>query len=127
MNNNNYIEPYYNEDKSKIAVLVSTGYGSGWSTYNKSELCYDKRVVKYWMEHHTEEWLNGISSYDADNSYYNDAKTFFESIGYTDVNFLGFRNIALYWVPCGMPFVIEEYDGNEYIMKRSDFNWIVIY
>lgn len=123
----NYIKPYYNEDKSQIGVLVSRGYGSGWSTYNVPELCYDKRVIEYWMTHNTAEWVNGIYSYDTDNPYYKAANDFFESIGYKDVNFFGYNGIELQWVPCGMPFVIEEYDGAEYIMQRSDFKWMVLY
>jgi hypothetical protein len=33
--------------KGQIAVLVSGGFGAGWSTWNQPELAYDKRVVEF--------------------------------------------------------------------------------
>lgn len=120
------IKPYYNEDKTATAVLVSPGYGSGWSTYNMPELAYDKRVVEYWLQHSNDkEWLKDVSGY-RDTPARMQADEFFNSIGYPDLNFYGFQNIILKWVPLNMPFVIEEYDGAEYLMQRSDFKWTVL-
>ena len=45
------MEYYWNEDHTEIAVLVSVGFGAGWSTWNEKELAYDKRVVDLFIEY----------------------------------------------------------------------------
>ena len=42
-----------NKKHTTYAVLVSPGYGAGWSTWNDDKLqsiAYDKRIVKYIIE-----------------------------------------------------------------------------
>ena len=43
------VEKYYNEDKTCIAVLVSRGWGAGWSTWNNKEMAYDKRIIEAFL------------------------------------------------------------------------------
>ena len=47
--NYNGVELY--EKDGKIGVLVSHGFGAGWSTWGSDELAYDKRVVEFWLSH----------------------------------------------------------------------------
>ena len=86
-------EYYYNEDGTKVAVLVSPGYGAGWSTWNDDTLAYDKRVVEFWLTHKdNEKFMEEIDSF----SYHEklpalkEAEEFFESIGYSHIYFGGF-------------------------------------
>ena len=66
------VDRYYNE-KNELAVLVSVGYGAGWSTWNSGEgedkfaLALDSRIVKKVMENTSPEEM----------------ETYLESIGYT--------------------------------------------
>lgn len=42
------VEKYYNED-GELGVLYSPGFGAGWSTWDRDELAYDRRIVEYWL------------------------------------------------------------------------------
>lgn len=119
-------EYYYNEDGTKVAVLVSHGYGAGWSTWNNSELAYDKRVVEFWLAHKdNEKFMEEIDSF----SYYEikEAEEFFESIGYSHIYFGGFNQIELEWVPIGCRWRIDEYDGAENleILNMDNYNYVL--
>lgn len=120
-------KPYYNKDKTATAILISSCYGSGWSTYNIPELAYDRRVVEYWFKHCLNTvWMKAVA-YDFESPEHAEADdAFFTSIGYPDVNFLGFANIKLLWVEKNVPFVIEEYDGAEYLMRLTDYKWTIL-
>lgn len=122
-------EYYYNEDGTKVAVLVSPGYGAGWSTWNNSELAYDKRVVEFWLAHKdNEKFMEEIDSF----SYHEkvpalkEAEEFFKSIGYSRIYFGGFNQIELEWVPVGCRWRIDEYDGSEHIefLSMDNYNYV---
>ena len=40
------VEKYYNEN-GELGVLISPGFGAGWSSWNCDEIAFDKRVVEY--------------------------------------------------------------------------------
>lgn len=124
------VERYYNEDKTTIAVLVSYGYGAGWSTWNNKyeepfQIAYDKRVVEFWLTHKDDKhYIDELDRFDFEaNEIKTEAIKYFESIGYKNVYFGGFEDIKLVWVPIGTTFKINEYDGDEglYILDLSDF------
>lgn len=119
------MEYYYSEDKSKVAILVSHGYGNGWSTWEDSNLAWDKRVVEYVMRHmDNEKWRNyvGIEC----TTEYKEMTEFLYSIGYrNDMSLKGLERIAVEWVPIGAHFIIKEYDGNEYVEYRDQTAWMV--
>lgn len=117
---------YYNEDKTAAAVLVSSGFGSGWSTWNDKELAYDSRVVTFWLAHKDrKEWMD--QCVHANSAAWEEARNFFFSIGYELPYMGGFKNIRLEWVALGTPFIIHEDDGAESIRLCSDFDWQVFY
>lgn len=126
------VERYYNEDKSAIAVLVSHGYGAGWSTWvcqkddeEPYQIAYDKRVVEFWLEHKDDKlYLEELDRFNFEESpIKTEARAYFESLGYSDIYFGGFQDIQLEWVPIGARFEINEYDGAEslYILDLSDY------
>ena len=41
----------YEKGDGTFAVLVSPGYGAGWSTWDRKELAYDKRIIEYYLAH----------------------------------------------------------------------------
>ena len=92
------IEKYYNE-KDELGVLVSYGFGSGWSTWNNEELAYDKRII--------EKWLEKISA--------DEMCDYIVSLGYDEPYMGGYGRLGLEFIPRGTLFCIHEYDGAESI------------
>lgn len=101
------VEKY--EKDGKIAVLVSIGFGAGWSTWGNRALAYDKRIVQ--------AFIPGISK--------EDMSELLETLGYHDVYMGGFDNLEIEWVPKGTLFRIEEYDGHESIEVFDEKSYIV--
>ena len=120
---------YYNEDKSEFAVLISGGFGAGWSTWEYSELAYDARIVEFWLAHKDNiEWMKTINNFGTMSDAYKEACQFFKSIGYEECPYMGgFADIHLEWVPVGVGFHIDEYDGAESLTLQSDSDyWTVL-
>lgn len=92
------VEKYYNE-KDELGVLISRGFGAGWSTWNNEALAYDKRVI--------EKWLKGATS--------SEMMEYVVSLGYGKPYMGGYEDLRLEFVPRGTMFCIHEYDGNETI------------
>ena len=135
-------ELYENEDGTEYAVLVSYGYGSGWSR-GDAQLACDKRIVEFWLQHKDDDaFMKAIDSFyfgdNHDDPVYQECLRFFDSIGMVSRmsewhlehgeelpdNFVedyyfpfmgGFADIELEWVPYGTMWRIDEYDGAESI------------
>ena len=106
---------YYNEDKSAIGVLISVGFGTGWSTDNIHgiNLAIDKRIINY--------WLNSSSETPSE-----DIREALSNLGYYSLLLYGWKNIELHWVPCGSTFRIVQYDGAEKIEIFNVKEWVTI-
>ena len=95
----------------KVAVLVSRGYGAGWSTWTdeiETYLFHPKLVQMVEEERHSEittEWMEQELGLD---------------VSYTG----GTDGLEFEWVPVGTKFVIHEYDGHESLRTIDDFYWI---
>ena len=95
----------------KVAVLVSRGYGAGWSTWTdevETYLFHPKLVQMVEEERHSEittEWMEQELGLD---------------VSYTG----GTDGLEIQWVPVGTKFVIHEYDGHESLKTIDDFYWI---
>jgi hypothetical protein len=94
----------------KVAVLVSRGYGAGWSTWTdevETYLFHPKLVQMVEENRHSEithEWMEqelGIEDFTGD-----------------------IDGLEIEWVPVGTTFVIDEYDGAESLRTIDDYNWI---
>ena len=90
----------------QVAVLVSPGYGSGWSTWNNNEaLLYDPDMVA---------WVEADKPGDPPDI---EAK-------YGDMLFMaGAYDLVIHWVPIGARFRIEEYDGYETLRLENQYQW----
>ncbi len=86
----------YKKD-GNVAVLVSPGYGAGWSTWGSDQaaLAMDRDLV--------EALLEGGSSKLAEVALQK----------YPDEYQGGLGDVEIKWVPEGSRFEIREYDGNE--------------
>ena len=108
------IEYYYN-DKGEIGILVSYGYGAGWSSWSEYgiKLAVDKRIIEKFNEHiDDDEWHREIDSFH-DNDIKTEFQNFLSSIGYDNVYLGGLKDCELVFVPKGSAVRITEYDGNE--------------
>lgn len=92
----------------KVAVLVSPGYGAGWSTW-ADEIGPEAAVfapdVVAWVE-------AGKPDIDEEEA--------FGRYGYLG----GLSDVVIEWVPVGTRFIIDEYDGSESLTILSpDYGW----
>lgn len=95
-----------------MKVLISKGYGTGWSTWNRKEMAFDPDLIELFEK--------GCS---IDDMY----KACIDK-GYTDVYgagpyMAGFKGLKVIDVPANRYFRIKEYDGNEYIEFFDMSEW----
>ena len=95
----------------KVAVLISTDFGAGWSTWNEGIsdiLLYHPILVKLVLEDReeeiTEELIDKLAGYK------------------TDVFLGGLSGLEVQWVEKDTLFKINEYDGQESIEYHDDMN-----
>lgn len=114
------------EKNGKIGILVSPGYGAGWSTWGNEQLAYDKRIVEFWLSHKDDEkFMQEVEESGrlsrGESEAHKEAANFFKSIGYDECPYMGgFDQIVLKYVPRGTPWRISEYDGFESLETFED-------
>lgn len=90
----------------KVAVLVSPGYGAGWSTWAPydeiQERCLFDPLIVAWVEGGKKgpvpiDHLGDDYLYDG-----------------------GASDLEIFWVPVGVKFRIHEYDGHERLILLSE-------
>lgn len=104
----NKIELSYTKDK-KIEILISPGYGAGWSTWNNQSinLAVDKRIIDFFKK-------NGK---DVEHE---KLKNFLNSIGYNDVYVGGWKKLVIEKISPNERFRIDEYDGSESLIPYGE-------
>ena len=88
----------------KTAVLVSPGFGAGFSTWNKPEMAVDFDLVEAFLKEDMKRF-NYILEEKYEDAYYG-----------------GIEDLEVQWITEGTQFMIEEYDGNERIVDISKLN-----
>ena len=117
------VETYKNEH-GEIAVLVSGGYGAGWSTWNcDHEIAWDKRMVELYLSLTIQE-RRDLSKLDNDKPKSVWARQQAAEWGYTSIYWGGFDDCSIEWVPAGKPFRINEYDGAEDLEYLDMEDWV---
>lgn len=99
-----------------MKVLISSGYGAGWSTWNDPMMAFDGRLI--------EAFERGISK--------EDMKALCVECGYVDsygyAPYMGgFDQLKVIDIPSGMRFQITEYDGSEKIKFFDEDDWYYSY
>ena len=95
----------------RVAVLVSPGFGSGWSTWADPELrerlLFDPEVV---------DWVEGgkVGPIPDMEAKYGPDPLFDDELD----------DLMIRWVPIGTKFRIHEYDGAESLVFFEDENWV---
>ena len=108
---NNNIEKVIRD--GKVAVLVSGGYGAGWSTWfsgnRKEVLLFHPKIV---------EMVEGGRKNEIKSTWIE------QELGLKDVYTGGTDGLEIEWVPVGTKFVIDEYDGAETLITIDEMNWM---
>ena len=92
----------------KVAVLVSGGFGAGWSTWEGGDerLIFSPKLVEMVERGDakliTTEWVE-------------------QELGIENVYCGGSDSLCIEWLDEGTPFYIDEYDGAESIVTSSNF------
>ena len=96
----------------QMKVLVSRGFGAGWSSWNDPRMAFDERLIRAFECGITQE----------------DMQELCVECGYVDVNggppyMGGFKQLEVVDIPSGVLFQIMEYDGSEYIEYFDESDW----
>ena len=117
-------------EDGKAAVIVSHGFGSGFSSWHDRDMAVDGRIVRWLYDNcsvlsdERDEDEDYIRVYD---DQIDDFKDFLSSIGYKDVSLYCLRNeLTIYYLPVGTVFRINEYDGAESIEILNIKSYIVL-
>jgi len=108
-----------NKKHTTYAVLVSPGFGAAWSTAYGTPLAYDKRIVKYIIEHQKDKkrWESDWSPIYGPGMCKGEAefRKFLAGIGYDAdaICYLGVREISVRKVEVDFKWCITAHDGWE--------------
>ena len=91
----------------KVAILVSYGYGAGWSTWNNDSevLIFSPKLIEM-----VESGKRGAI----------DKEWCKDNLGIDNVYCGGAEDLEIVWLPIGTKFLIEEYDGSESLRTTYD-------
>ena len=90
----------------KTAVLVSPGFGAGFSTWNKPEMAVDFDLVEAFLSGDKTRFAYIVIEKYGENMY----------LG-------GMDDLMVVWVDEGKKFRVDEYDGNERVEILEDADW----
>lgn len=96
-------------DKGEVAILVSRGYGAGWSTWAPStpSCLYDAEIVAAVLAGWPGDEIESLASRKWPAEYWG-----------------GAGGLAVQWLPEGTLFRIDEYDGSESVIVNDDMQWL---
>ena len=92
-----------------VAVLVSAGYGAGWSSWGMPEKALFDPIIVDFVEN------------NKNNS--NELAEYLEK-EYPDEYCSGLDGLYVEWVPEGKEFKINEYGGSENLVLKDNVKWI---
>ena len=95
----------------KVAVLVSVGFGSGWSTWSSeysTQMLFDPNVVE---------------AVECGDVPLEDILEYLEET-YPNEYFGGYDQLTIEWISEGTKFRIDEYDGAETVIFEDTEYWV---
>lgn len=90
-----------------MKVLISPGYGAGWSTWEGKGLATDVRIADAFEHGISKEEMHKLCA----------------DLGYGNVYMGGFDSLEIVEVPAGELFQVREYDGFESIVIFDSSRW----
>lgn len=115
------MEYKYNDDHSEVLVLVSQGFGAGWSTWNIGELCCDKRVIDLFLEVGPLNKYKGDERKEKEDYILSRLREWYSPRDHFCL--LGWDDIIIDEVPIGSFFRVTEYDGAEEVEIFIEDGW----
>lgn len=93
-----------------VAVLISPGYGAGWSTwmYEYPDCLFDGVLAQMLLDHVDHQEVVEYCEKKYPDSY----------LG-------GLDDLEVYWLPVGTHFRVNEYDGAESVEVLGEVDWNV--
>ena len=92
----------------KVAVLVSPGFGAGFSTWNTPEMAVDFDLVEAFLKEDIARFEYAVVEKYGENVY----------LG-------GMESLMVQWVDEGVKFRINEYDGSERVEVLDEQEWFM--
>jgi len=92
-----------------VAVLVSCGFGAGWTSWGMPEEALFDPVIVDFVEN------DKIGTAEFDEYIENTYKECYSG---------GASDLIVVWVPEGKEFRIDEYDGSESLVLKDNESWI---
>ena len=99
----------------KVAVLVSPGFGAGWSTWAfrgeediRDFMLFDPTLVTMVERGESAEAIESYVTAIHPHTYCG-----------------GADGLTIFWLPVGTAFRIHEYDGSESVEIRDEMNWTI--
>ena len=96
-----------------MKVLISPGFGAGWSTWNDRDMAVDKDLIELFERGCTEDEMADLCV----------KKGYTDGVTNSPPYMGGFENLKVKEVPQGCYFKIDEYDGSEYITIFEVEKW----
>jgi hypothetical protein len=98
-------------EQGQVAVLISHGFGAGWSTWADPEeaeaLLFDSRIASAVLNNESPDTISTLTS----------------ELGYG--SYLGGADgLTVEWLDIGTRFYVNEYDGSESIQSFNDLAYI---
>ena len=97
----------------KVAVVVSPGFGAGWSTWSyrgeedyRDFMLFDPTLVDNTERSESAETIETYVTFVHPGTYCG-----------------GADDLTIQWLPVGTAFRIHEYDGSESVEIRDDIEW----
>jgi hypothetical protein len=94
----------------KVAVLISPGFGAGWSTWNREypEMLFDPGLADLVLKGDQDQIL------------------IYVTVKWPNAYLGGLGDLTVAWVDQGQQIKVEEYDGSESIEYRDSNDWITV-
>ncbi len=101
----------------QVAVLISPGFGAGWSTWADSDYrqdcLFDPWIVDVFVNinYDVNEKVERIAAHCG--------------VKYPGMYLGGLESLTVEWVPQGTAFRVDEYDGSESLDIRDMGDWLI--
>jgi hypothetical protein len=105
------VEKTFDNGEVFVAVLISYGYGAGWSSWNgdyDEEMLFDPYIANLIIE---------------DKFNYKEVEEYCEE-KYPEAYLGGLSDLYVVWIPKGTQFRISEYDGYESVELLDKTSWL---
>ena len=96
-------------EDGRVAVLISPGFGAGWSTWAEHDI--HERVL---FDPFVVEWVRNGKQGPVPVDHYNEY--FYDG---------GAEDLVIKWLPVGTKFIVREYDGHEFIETEDEIKWSI--